>query len=112
MYKEYVLVRGNRRKKKRVPNTNDNLGDISGVITDSVTGLPLANATINLVDQELAYTTDNDGYYLIDELEPQTYKVSCYAVGYNVPQAVTCELKEGESLLIDFSMVPANPVNN
>lgn len=112
MYKEYVLVRGNRRKKKRVVNTDDTLGDISGVITDSVTGLPLANATINLVDQELAYTTDNDGYYLIDELEPQTYKVSCYAVGYDVPQAVTCELKEGESLLVDFSLVPVNPINN
>ena len=59
LYQEYMLVRGNRRRKKRVAATNDTLGDISGVITDSVTGLPLANVTINLTDQELTFTTDN-----------------------------------------------------
>jgi len=88
-------------------------GDISGVITDRLTGLPIANVIINLPEHETAYTTDVDGYYLIDEIEAGPYTVSCHASGYDVPEQVTIKLSAGESVIIDFSLVPtANPINN
>ena len=112
LFKDYMLVRGSRKRKKRTAKTDITTGDISGVVTDSVTGLPLANATINILEQETAYTTDADGYYLIDELDASTYNLGCYAIGYNVPQQVVSQLTAGESLIIDFSLVPVNPINN
>lgn len=113
LFKDYMLVRGSRKRRKKAVTSDPATGEISGVITDSVSGLPLANVTINLVEQEAVFTTDADGYYLIDELEAGTYTVTCHTSGYDVPQAVTCELTADESLVIDFTLVPAaNPVNN
>lgn len=109
-YRDYMLVRGSRKRKKRTPKTEP--GDISGTATDSVTGLPIANATINVLEQEAAYTTDDDGYYLIDELEAGSYTIGCHATGYEVPTRVTSELAAGEALVIDFSMVPVGQQGN
>lgn len=103
LYKDYMLVRGSR---KRPATDEPTTVEISGVVTDSVTGLPLANVTVNLLNHESAYTTDTDGYYLIDELEAGSFTVSCYLPGYDVPQPVTDELASGESVIIDFSLAP------
>lgn len=113
LFKDYMLVRGSRKRRKKIIVSDPTTGNISGVVTDSVTGLPVANVTINLVEHESAYTTDADGYYLIDELEAGSYTVSSYATGYEVPENVISELATGESLVIDFSLVPkVNPLNN
>jgi hypothetical protein len=113
LFKDYMLVRGSRKRRKKIVVNDPTSGDISGVVTDSLTGLPIANATINLVEHESAYTTDADGYYLIDEIEAGPYTVSCHANGYDVPEHVTTELAAGESVVINFSLVPmAIPLNN
>ena len=113
LYKDYMLVRGSRKRRKRPASDDPTTGEVSGIITDSVTGLPLANVTVNLLNYESAFTTDHDGYYLIDELEAGTISISCHAIGYDVPQQVTATISAGESLLIDFSLIPAvNPLNN
>ena len=112
LFKEYMLVRGSRKRRKRIIINESSSGDISGVVTDSLSGLPVANVTLNLLEHETAYLTDADGYYLIDELAAASYTVSCHATGYEVPQQVTVELAADESLFINFSLVPvANPVS-
>ena len=110
LFKDYMLVRGSRKRRKRAIKADSTTGDISGTVTDSVTGLAVANATINVVEQEAAYTTDADGYYLIDELEGGSYTITCHATGYEVPQQVTCEMTAGQSLVVDFSLVPVIPL--
>ena len=112
MFRDYMLVRGSRKRRKRVLKTDPTTGEFSGTVTDSITGLPVENATINLLQHETAYSTDSDGYYLIDELEPGSYAVTCHAAGYAVPENITAQLAAGESLIADFSLVPVNPLNN
>jgi hypothetical protein len=108
MFKDYFLVRGSRKRRKRT-TVDSTLCDISGIVTDSVTNLPVANATINIVEQESAYTTDEDGYYLVDEAPAGAYTITCYAIGYDVPQQVNCTLVAGESVVVDFSITPVTP---
>lgn len=113
LFREYMLVRGSRKRRKRPAADDLQSGDISGTITDSVSGLPLANVIINLVGYETAYTSDDDGYYLLEELVAGTYTLTCHLPGYEVPQLVSAALTPGESLLVDFALVPvANPMNN
>jgi len=82
--------------------------DISGMVTDSYTGLPVTNASITLLQQESVTNTDTDGYYLIDELYEGTYSVGCYAPGYQVPAQVETTLGPNDSQVIDFSLMPEN----
>jgi hypothetical protein len=108
-----MLVRGSRKRSKKAVATDTATAEISGIITDSVLGLPLVNVTINLVEHKAVCTTDADGYYLIDELEAGSYTLTCHTSGYDVPQAVTCEFAVDESLVIDFSLgAVVNPANN
>jgi len=108
LYKDYMLIRGSRKRRKRPTMDEDpSAGEISGVVTDCITHLPLANATINILNHESSYTTDADGYYLVEELGAGSFTISCYAPGYVVPEQVTSPIAEGESLIIDFALVPA-----
>ncbi len=112
LFRDYMLVRGSRKRRKRVVKSDPTTGEFSGTVTDSTTGLPVENATINLLQHETAYLTDTDGYYLIDELEAGSYTITCHATGFAVPENVSAELAVGESLVVDFSLVPVNPLNN
>jgi len=113
LYKDYMLVRGSRKRRKRILMHDPTTGEISGTITDSVSGLPLGNVTINLLEHESAFTTDADGYYLIDEIEAGNYTVTCHFNGYEVPPAITCAIVAGEALVIDFSLKPlVSPIIN
>ncbi|HNX66374.1 MAG TPA: carboxypeptidase-like regulatory domain-containing protein, partial [Bacteroidales bacterium] len=62
-YSAYITARGFKRRKKRRSNANTELCEISGTVTDSTTGMPLANAVVNLLSPETIETTDEDGVY-------------------------------------------------
>jgi hypothetical protein len=110
-YNAYTTAREpKKRTKKGIINTD--LVDISGTVTDSVTGLSIANAIITLLEEESVFTTDEDGYYEIDELAAGKYNVSCHSPGYDVPENVKAEAAAGESLVIDFILVPVNATLN
>jgi len=110
LYKEYMLVRGSRKRRKYIAR-DETLADITGTVTDSATGLPVLNATVSVVDRETFATTDDDGYYLIDELEAGDCKVICSAPGYEMPQEYPVTLAAGESVILDFSLVPVSQQN-
>jgi len=110
LYKEYFLVRGGRKRRKIVPK-DENLADVSGIVTDSVTSLPIVNATITAVEQEVTAITDENGYYLIDELAEGNCHFTCSAPNYEMPAEYPLTLIAGESVSLDFSLVPVVPQN-
>jgi len=95
------------RKKSGVALT----AEFSGTVTDSVTGEPVANATIYVVGQDMVVTTDADGFYLAEELPVGTYTLRCSAPGYVAPAEISSPLLAGESLIFNFILVPVTPVN-
>ncbi len=112
-YNAYVTARAPRKSRKKKSSVNTALCDISGTVTDGVSGLPLPNVTINLQGRDVSTTTDADGYYLFDELPAGNYIVTCHTTGYNVPENVTDDVAAGESVVIDFVLMPVvNPVSN
>lgn len=92
--------------RKKGSAVNAGPANITGTVTDSVTNQPVVGAIINLVETETAVETDEDGYYEIDELTAGTLIVGCHAQGYLVPGNVNADPKSGESLVIDFVLVP------
>lgn len=112
-YNAYTTARTPRKSRKKKSAVNPALCDISGTVTDGVSGLTLPNVTINLQGYDLSCTTDADGYYLFDELSAGNYTVTCHTTGYNVPENVNDEVAAGESVVIDFVLMPVvNPVSN
>ena len=55
---------------------------------DNITGDPVADATVLITKLGLVTTTDEDGYYLFDEVPVGSYTLSCHAAGYKLPAYV------------------------
>lgn len=109
LFKEYMLVRGSRKRRKKAKPETETC-DISGTVTDSETGEPLANAIITLLLPETVVETDEDGYYLLDELQAGELTLTCHLPDYEVPPEAKVTAAAGESLAVDFSLkaiVPA-----
>ena len=60
-------------------------GTISGTITDAATAKPLAGVTVVAASpsQTQKTTTDSQGFYVLQNLNPDTYTVSYEATGYD-----------------------------
>jgi hypothetical protein len=112
LFSNYMFLRKRKSSKSKPVSLTDEPAEISGTVTNSATGLPVPNATINIIDYNLIALTDIDGCFVIDDLEPGTYLVHCYAANFQVPDAVTATAEPDDSLVIDFSLqpVPAEPV--
>lgn len=106
-FNAYFTVREKKRRKRKSTSNDSQLCEITGTVTDSVTGLPIDNAVINLASPETILYTDEDGYYLVEDLVAGTYTVSCHLEGYEVPAGVTVTSAAGDSLVVDFALVPA-----
>jgi hypothetical protein len=105
---EYMFLR--KRKRKRTGTTDAvQLCDITGTVTNSLTGEPLANAIINLLTPETIVETDEDGYYIIGDMEPGEYAFTCHLPGYEVPAEAKVTAVAGESLVVNFDLVPVQP---
>jgi len=86
-------------------------GTISGVVTDASTGAPIqgANVTVKQQGEEVASdTTNDDGEYAIEDLEPGSYEVSASASGYDEQPSVTVQVPEGGDVEADFELVPTD----
>ena len=105
LYREYKIARSTGARKKQ-DNRAELLSDISGTVTDIITGEPVANATVDVAERELITTTDADGYYQFDEVPVGDSTLSCHASGYRLPEKVKVNAADGESLQVDFSLQP------
>ncbi|MCF6336542.1 MAG: carboxypeptidase regulatory-like domain-containing protein [Gammaproteobacteria bacterium] len=58
-------------------------GSISGKVTNSVTGLPIANASVIVDGTAINTSTDSTGVFTIDGLDPSAYIINIIAPGYS-----------------------------
>lgn len=106
LFSNYMFLRKSKSSKPKPGESPEELADISGTVTDSITGLPVANAIINIVDYEIIVKTDADGYFELEEVIPGNGLVNCYASNYRVPEAVAYSAAPGDSIVVDFALSP------
>lgn len=106
----YDTQRKNVVRRKKPAGSVDETGEISGTVFNSETNEPVVNATVTIAEFNLVAQTDEDGYYSFDGLAATAYRVGCTAPDFNVPAVQTVNLASGESLDVDFMLVPAQRV--
>lgn len=110
-YREYKIARKSMIHTRTTATVAETLTDISGTVTDKLTGYPVANATIDIADRGLLVVTDEDGYYLIDELPDGKYLLGCHATGYKLAAIENVTIADGISLQVNFSLEPEVVIN-
>lgn len=82
--------------------------DLTGTITDENTGLPISGALIELIrgnHVEYSTTTDPNGEYSINDIQPGSYDLDASAAGYEAV-SVEVKLQNNSTTKVDLSLVP------
>lgn len=79
-------------------------GIIRGNVIDEQYGDPLIGANVLIEGTTQGATTDLDGNYSIEGLEPGTYKLVCSYISYQNKTITGIEVKNGEVTVVDFRM--------
>ncbi len=82
------------------------VGEIQGMICDSLSGHPIGGALVNASPGGYTTTTANDGSYAFTGLNPATYTLSSSMPGYYSHIAVPVALDAGESRNVNWWMGP------
>ena len=85
---------------------------INGVVTSSVTGLPISGATVNAVNStgtvNLTVTTFASGAYSIGNAEAGTYSITVSATGFTSQTATAVTVVTGTPTSQSFALVPTS----
>lgn len=65
------------------PSPSPTSGSITGIITEAVTGTPIAEVTVSTTPATASDTTDTSGQYTLSDLEEGTYMVTALKSGYD-----------------------------
>ena len=84
-------------------------GTISGKVTDSVTGDPIAGATLTV--DGISAATNSSGGYTISDVPAGTYTVKVSADGYQNSSQTDVTVVAGETTIVDFELTPSQPLN-
>ena len=92
-------------------NSSENLGKISGTVTNSETGLSIdqVNITTNPVTNSI--NTNSSGQYEIDNIKPGNYTVTAAKEGF-VSSSIEVAVSGGLTSTADFLLSPEQEVNN
>ncbi|GAA4377090.1 TonB-dependent receptor [Hymenobacter koreensis] len=82
---------------------NGQLGALRGTLTDSLTGRPLDNVSVQLLGRPEGASTDALGTFRISRLAAGTYTVRASALGYRSRTAVV-NLAAGETQTLNFAV--------
>jgi hypothetical protein len=93
-----------RRRRRHQSNKLSETSDIIGTVSDAGTGLPVAGATVKLIEQGWSITTDADGDFLFDELPAGHLTLSCHASGYEVPEIAAIVLGMNDHVVWNFQL--------
>ena len=84
---------------------------ISGVVTDSETGLPLSSAIIQIIGSDVAHQssrlTDESGAYSVELLPEGSYLLSYWALGHLIATAQV-QTTADQTVTADRALVPTN----
>jgi len=86
---------------------NTQTGTVTGTVSDEVTSEPVANATIELVNDGETYTavTSTDGTYAIEGVLPGTYNLTANADEYS-EETTTVTVSANETVTMDIAFAP------
>jgi hypothetical protein len=78
---------------------------VSGIVTDAETADPLSYANVILRDTQQGATTDERGYYVIQNVAPGEYTLAVSYIGYAQKDTTISVLPE-ENVRMDFQLQP------
>lgn len=81
----------------------DVTGSISGIVKDYTTGLTVENCQVALSPSGNSVSTDANGRYTFDNLNPGTYTLTFTKIGY-MDQSASVELLAGQSIIKDIQL--------
>ena len=76
-------------------------GTIQGEVYDAETEEPLPGATVEVPELNLGTTTDDQGFFYFEDLEPGSYEVAIGFVGY-LEESYDVELDQGETVELEI----------
>ncbi|GEM_PF-817029 len=91
------------------PAESKPLGKISGIVTDSKTGEPLAGVAILVVGTTSGAITDSIGRYVISGLAPGNYVLRASTVGYASQEISALTVTAGNTTQQDFQLAASSP---
>jgi hypothetical protein len=105
-FRDYKIARRSPLPRKATAKPEEILSEISGTVTDTATSEPVIGATVLVTELNLVVTTDEDGYYLFDEVPVGAFTISCHAAGYKLPTNVPVTISDTQPLQLDFGLEP------
>ena len=91
-------------------SANTGLGSIKGVLTDSVSGEPIANVEVQKGENVVAGSpTDFDGSYIIDSVPIGIYNIQVKYIGYPTFKRTELNVMEG-IYTYDLSLPPGRSI--
>ncbi|MEQ9165890.1 MAG: TonB-dependent receptor, partial [Fulvivirga sp.] len=81
-----------------------NKATLSGYVKDAKTEEPLIGATVQLVGTNTGAVTDLDGFYRIENIEPQTYTITASFVGYKTQNVYNVVIRSGGNPDLNFDL--------
>ncbi len=83
-------------------------GKISGTVTDNESHEPLIGVNVILLETSLGAATNEDGFYLINNIPPGTYTVRFSAIGYQKKQVSNVKIAADFTTEINISLSSAS----
>ncbi len=79
-------------------------GVITGLVTDTETGQPVANVQVSLQGTQLGALTTDAGRYMISNVPAGTYTVVAQMLGYSTRRQANVQVRSGESVEVNFQI--------
>jgi hypothetical protein len=79
-------------------------GTLTGYVTDARSGEPLVGANVGLQGTNMGSSTDSDGFYEIENIEPGTYVVVATYVGYETQRQNNINVRSAGNRNINFEL--------
>lgn len=88
--------------------TAPTIGDINGTILDAATSQPISGATITTDPITSSKTTDSEGAFTVEGVEPGTYTVQASKTSYHTNTTIV-SVVAGETASADIQLTPQGP---
>ena len=82
----------------------DNRGKIIGQVIDADTKQPLAGVNVVVEGTTLGAATDTDGYYSIERLEHDTYRLEFFYVGYKTIKRTDIVVSNNKPAIVNVQL--------
>ncbi|MFC1555345.1 carboxypeptidase-like regulatory domain-containing protein, partial [candidate division KSB1 bacterium] len=78
--------------------------EITGIVTDNKSGLPLSRVNVIIKGTQLGAATDSSGGFIIRNVSPGIYSVEASTIGYETKVIENISIKENETVELQFEL--------